>query len=150
MFFRRAVCQILTGLTLTASVCMAEDVSFFYTRGLNPLIPVYGAVQDGVQVNVPFVYVIAGQRVDVAVTFTVAGRMGTISKTIGMPDQLAAFQYITDSGAWSSHFMIGTWFYLCPRGQIDGVLIESISVSLQQDSVTSVKTVAQPAADHIY
>ena len=125
--------------------CSAADVKFYYSMGLNANIPIFGNL-DGMLVMMPGDDVIAADAVDVTVMYTLNGKPGTLTKTVGRPDSFAAPNLLFPTGLMT----IGPWFNLCEYGNLGEVVIKSISVSEQRGDITSVKTVNSPQVSVIY
>jgi hypothetical protein len=125
--------------------CSAADVKFYYSMGLNANIPIFGNL-DGMLVMMPGDDVIAAGAVDVTVMYTLNGKPGTLTKTVGRPDSFAAPNLLFPTGLMT----IGPWFNLCEYGNLGEVVIKSISVSEQRGDITSVKTVNSPQVSVIY
>ena len=137
--------RLVLGLMFLVGACSAADVKFYYSMGLNANIPIFGNL-DGMLVMMPGDDVIAADAVDVTVMYTLNGKPGTLTKTVGRPDSFAAPNLLFPTGLMT----IGPWFNLCEYGNLGEVVIKSISVSEQRGDITSVKTVNSPQVSVIY
>jgi hypothetical protein len=137
--------RLVLGLMFLVGACSAADVKFYYSMGLNANIPIFGNL-DGMLVMMPGDDVIAAGAVDVTVMYTLNGKPGTLTKTVGRPDSFAAPNLLFPTGLMT----IGPWFNLCEYGNLGEVVIKSISVSEQRGDITSVKTVNSPQVSVIY
>src|ERR1700691_5534733 len=112
--------RLVLGLMFLVGACSAADDKFYYSMGLNANIPIFGNL-DGMLVMMPGDDVIDADAVNVTVMYTLNGKPGTLTKTVGRPDSFAAPNLLFPTGLMT----IGPWFNLCEYGHLGEVVIKS-------------------------